>query len=73
MTTGLVSESTQCPRCYWFVGYNGEYQICFAFPKGIPDDILTGRFDHRLPYEGDAGSRWKEDEELTKFVENQEV
>lgn len=39
-------------------------QVCTAFPLadgGIPDQIWTGRADHRQPFEGDHGLRWESD------------
>lgn len=32
---------------------------CAAFPGGIPEAILQGRWDHRLPYRGDGGQRYR--------------
>jgi hypothetical protein len=37
-------------------------QVCAAFPLeqgGIPDQIWTGRADHRQPFEGDNGIRFE--------------
>ena len=32
---------------------------CKAFPGGIPDEILTGKFDHHKPYKGDKDIQFK--------------
>ncbi len=32
---------------------------CFAFPKGIPEKILTGEHDHTKPFPGDNGIRFE--------------
>lgn len=37
----------------------GENLGCSAFPMGIPDDILSGRVSHRIPYKGDHGFRYE--------------
>ncbi len=36
----------QCIMCF---NYFGNLE-CEAFPNGIPEDILIGKFDHRTPY-----------------------
>jgi hypothetical protein len=35
-------------------------EACDAFPKGIPDEIFWGAFDHTQPFEGDNGIRFEE-------------
>lgn len=36
-----------------------ERLICEAFPNGIPDAIINSQADHRMPYPGDNGIRYK--------------
>jgi len=38
--------------------YQG-FMACAAFPDRIPQEILTGLYDHREPYQGDHGIRWE--------------
>jgi hypothetical protein len=33
---------------------------CDAYPKGIPQDIISGKVKHRKPYAGDDGIRFEE-------------
>ena len=49
------STGSQCAGCIFKMA--GK-QLCVAFPRGIPADIITGRFDHIQPHEGDGGIRF---------------
>lgn len=42
------------PMCQYCARLEGGWK-CAAFPEGIPDDIMDGYFDHRVPHTGDHG------------------
>ena len=53
MSVGLL-----CPSCA-HVRFGQDGATCAAFPKGIPEAILTGRVSHRKPYPGDRGIQFE--------------
>lgn len=57
MTIGIP----QCASCAHFKKNRHGGNFCDAFPDGlgIPDAIILGRHDHRQPYPGDHGIRYK--------------
>ena len=38
-------QNNRCFNCKW---YTGKLK-CLAFPKGIPNEILTGNENHKKP------------------------
>ena len=60
-----MPQSTQCLGCDHYQGGFKTGLHCKAFPYekkvSIPDEILTGLFDHRNAYKGDNGIRYKND------------
>ncbi len=67
-TNNAAGYSVQCVSCYWFIGFTGSENVCFAFPDGIPDEIFTGVFDHKNEYANDDGIRYREDPEYRKIL-----
>ena len=60
-------ESLQCLNCVHFQGPFSDGPHCKAYPleqEPIPEDIITGRFDHREKFKGDNGIRYKSSGEL---------
>ena len=47
------------PQCVGCVHYHFKSWTCDAFPKGIPEAIIDGDFDHNKPYKGDKGIRFE--------------
>lgn len=51
----FVTMSEQCLTCK----HKGRNLSCAAFPDVIPNEILNGGHDHRLPFPGDGGVRYE--------------
>lgn len=52
----FIAESvivSQCAYCVRAVS-GGPTVVCPAFPGGVPEEILTNRFDHRSPHPDEA-------------------
>jgi hypothetical protein len=52
--TEIMPTSDQCSGCALYRGL-GE---CAAFPDGIPQEIMSGEFDHSEPHPRDGGRRY---------------
>jgi hypothetical protein len=50
-----ASICSSCP----LVRFGPEGALCEAFPEGIPERIALDYFDHRDPFPGDNGIRWR--------------
>jgi hypothetical protein len=71
MTTILEPRCSvrRCKHFLWTKPYPGDemkpfprfINICeaFPYPKGIPDEINSGKNDHTTPYPGDNGIRYE--------------
>jgi len=44
----------QTAQCWQCLRYRGDLS-CDAFPRGIPEEILTGAFDHSEEHADDNG------------------
>jgi hypothetical protein len=50
------TDIPQCIDCANLVSISNR--TCKAFPEGIPEEILTWRWDHINPFPGDNGIRF---------------
>lgn len=51
-------EMPQCFACKNLLEFEDKI-TCRAFPQGIPEEILLGKFDHSNAYDGDNGIRFE--------------
>jgi hypothetical protein len=58
--------------CYVCEHFNFGVGNCKAFPRGIPIEIKTMKYDHRQPFNGDHGVQWAPDRKRI-LGENDEV
>tara|TARA_Y100000310_G_scaffold311326_1_gene357498 strand:+ start:69 stop:275 length:207 start_codon:yes stop_codon:yes gene_type:complete len=55
-------QSFQCLDCKHYQGASLDGSHCKAFPEGerpIPEQIITGMFDHKKKFKGDNGVRYE--------------
>lgn len=54
----MIGTAPICIDCKHY-HKDAEKITCDAFPKGIPDEILFGDFDHHKPHPDDNGIRFE--------------
>ena len=55
----MIGERPICMACNHYAWGDSEILSCKAYPKGIPEAILTGDHDHTKPYKGDNGIQFE--------------
>lgn len=56
-------------QCVWCRHRSADGRRCKAFPKGIPEAILSNRHDHRYAFDGDYGVRFEPEVVEIEFVD----
>lgn len=51
-----------CLNCKHLKSSDESFKLsCKAFPRGIPEIIISGEFNHKKPHPKDNGIQYKED------------
>jgi hypothetical protein len=54
----IIGPTPLCLKCARFHDTNEETFTCDAFPKGVPDEIVLGGFNHNNAFPGDNGMQF---------------
>lgn len=54
----MIADRPICFKCIHLHEIKNKFS-CDAFPDGIPQEIYTGLDDHRGPFPGDGGIRFR--------------
>lgn len=61
MTTVKMPLCATCKHLWLVPNKGSDYGFfCDAYPDGVPKEILSLAVDHKKPYKGDHGIRYKE-------------
>jgi hypothetical protein len=60
-------RETQCMLCKHSTFIKGRGSFCAAFPEGIPQEVSSGRIDHRRPIAGDHGVQYEPSARAIEF------
>jgi hypothetical protein len=55
----VVGPAPLCLACAHFHEWDEHRFTCDAFPIGIPDEIVYGGYNHKKPFAGDHGIRFR--------------
>jgi len=61
--TILKDPPCKIRKCKFYCGISSDYKyVCVAFPKGIPEEVISGANPHISEIPGDDGYRYSQGE-----------